>query len=68
MGASGWEGSAGPAHQLHEGGDPVEQDAAAEGEGRGAGQDRATRGLGRGHEDHQGVRAVVDRRLVVPPG
>lgn len=60
-------------HQLQEGGNPVEQDAAAEGSG---GRDEGWRawrgggsgGLALGCKDHQGVRAVADCRLVLPPG
>lgn len=67
------------AHQLQEGGDPVEQDAAAErpgggrDEGLGAWRGGSTSSGGGGglvvrRQDHQGVRAVADGRLVLPPG
>lgn len=60
-------------YQLQEGSDPVEQDTAAEGPGGGdkgwrAWWDRGTGRLGLGCKDHQGIRAVADCCLVLPPG
>lgn len=60
-------------HQLQEGSNSVEQGTAAEGSGGGDKRWRAQRdgvagGWGLGCKDHQGIRAMADCRLVLPPG